>query len=440
MLDKFQKYYSEHQLFNQTDKILLAVSGGKDSVAMVDLFSKSQLNIGILHCNFKLRNNDSDLDEQLVEEIAQSYQVPFFKKNFDTKNYAEDKGISIQMAARELRYDWFEQIRESEGYDYVATAHHKNDVVETMLINLTKGTGIAGLHGILNKKEKVIRPLLCYTSQEITDFVKEQHLSYREDSSNTEVKYTRNKIRHQIIPKLEEINPSLIETLYDESQQFLELEQILIQKIDSEKKKYLKEEGDLIKIDIQKLLKLTPLRSYLYYFLKDSGFNIADVKNIIDGLDNHSGKTYYSSTHQLVKDRNELILRKKGKPSTTEFLINSTKDLEKLPFCLNLEVVDELSDLKINKSSNYAYLDANEVTFPLTIRKWEKGDAFRPLGMKGFKKVSDLFIDNKFSLVDKEDCWLLLSSKKIIWLIGHRIDDRFKVTDKTKKLFVFSTS
>ena len=263
MIEKFISYYKNNKLFNTTDNILLTVSGGKDSMTMLNLFKRNNLSFGIAHCNFQLRGEEAKKDEEFVKEYAENNNIPFYTIAFNTKEYAVEKGVSIQMAARELRYDWFEKIKIENDFEYIATAHHKNDVAETMLINITKGTGLAGLHGIANKNGNIIRPLLCFNRAEIDDYVKENNISYREDLSNSDTKYTRNLIRHTIIPELEKINSALIETLNDEANQFLGDEKIILSIISKEKKRLFLYDGDLIKINISELKKLAPLNSYL---------------------------------------------------------------------------------------------------------------------------------------------------------------------------------
>jgi len=435
MIKKFEKYYNEERLFSKTDKILLAVSGGRDSVAMVYLFYQAQLNFGIAHCNFKLRGKESDKDEQYVCDLAKKLNIPFYTKSFHTKTYAKKNKQSTQMAARELRYTWFAEIKEKNNYQYIATAHHKNDVAETLLINLTKGTGLSGLHGIKSKVGDVIRPLLCFNRSEINGFVEENKLTFREDKSNAKTKYVRNKIRHKVIPELEKINPSFVETIFNETQHFNELEQLLEAKINEDKKlcwKVLKD--GTIEIEIDKLLNLKPLRTYLYYFLKPYGFNDEDVVDVINSLNKQSGKQFYSSTHQLIKDRTKLILTEIKANDKQEFILEKMDDFNTLPFVLNVQLVPKEQLKTIKKDKKIAYLNAEKITFPLVVRKWKKGDKFKPFGMKGTKKISDFFIDEKFSLVEKENTWILAATNKIIWLIGYRIDDDFKISEKTKTI------
>ena len=445
MIKKFEKYYQKNELFTKTDKILLTVSGGRDSVAMVYLFYTAKLNFGIAHCNFKLRGKEADKDEKFVKELAEKLNVPFYTISFNTKKFAHEYKISTQMAARELRYTWFEEIRIKNNFNFIATAHHKNDVAETLLINLTKGTGLSGLHGITSKNGTIIRPLLGFNRTEINDFVQANKIKFREDKSNEETKYVRNKIRHNVIPELEKINPSLIETIFNETQQFAELEQLLEIKINEDRMKCFSVKDEIIEIDIPKLLKLNPLKTYLFYFLKPYGFNAEDVVDVMNSLEKQSGKKFLSKTHQIIKDRNQLIISSIKNTQNKEFKIESLKDFKLLPIHVNAQIVSkerlksikkDLPDGKAGK--NYAYLDAEKIHFPLTLRKWQQGDKFKPFGMKGVKKLSDFFVDEKFSLVEKENVWILASTNKIIWLIGHRIDDDFKLSSVTKSTLVLS--
>lgn len=435
MIKRFEKYYNNEFLFSKTDKILLAVSGGRDSIAMVYLFQAAQLNFGIAHCNFKLRGKDSDKDEKFVFDLAKKLKVPFYTTSFDTKTYAKTNKLSTQMAARELRYRWFAEIKEKNNFQYIATAHHKNDVAETLLINLAKGTGLSGLHGIKNKVGEIVRPLLCFNRTEIDAFIEENKLPFREDKSNEETKYVRNKVRHKIIPELEKINPSFIETIFNETQHFGELEQLLEIKIHEDKKKCWKTLRDgTAEINIENLLMLKPLKTYLFYFLKPYGFNAEDVIDVMNSLGKQSGKQFSSSTHQLVKDRNKLIISTIQQKEKTEFEIEKLEDFKKLPISIEAKMVAKNQLKTIKKDKNLAYLNAEKVTFPLVLRKWKNGDKFKPFGMKGMKKLSDFFVDEKFSLVEKEKVWILTANNKIVWVVGHRIDDDFKITEQTKDI------
>ena len=433
MLNKFQKYYKEHNLFAETDKVLLTVSGGKDSMVMMHLYLQRNIFIGVAHCNFKLRGEAANEDQLFVQEFCKENNIPFHTIAFETQKYASEKSISIKMAARELRYNWFETIRNENNYNCIATAHHKNDVAETMLINLTKGTGLAGLHGIRKSFSNIIRPLLCFSRKEIDAFVSDHKIMFREDKSNANTKYARNLIRHNVLPQLETINPSVVATLNSEAAQFSGDEKIIKDKIKMDKERLFIPSNNGFKIEIKELKKLAPLTSYLFYLLRDYNFNTTDISNIIGGLDTHSGKVYSSSSHQIIKDRDLLLLNKLESESVSNNEINSIKD-----FPFTAELLENNLELTIESSSKCAYLDFDKIQFPLIIRNWKPGDTFKPLGMKGNKKVSDFLIDAKISLLEKKKIMVLEQNGEIIWLIGQRIDDRFKLLTATKSILKLS--
>lgn len=439
MFQRFLLHISSEQLFVPSDTVLLAVSGGKDSMAMLHLFVKAKMNFAVAHCNFQLRDKAANEDENFVRQTCQQHQILFHSTRFDTANYAKANKLSTQMAARELRYQWFDALLKENNYQVVATAHHKNDVAETMLINLVKGTGISGLHGIKAKNNKLIRPMLCFTSEEIQAFVEQEKIAFREDQSNASVKYVRNKIRHQIIPELATINPNLIETLYRSSIVFLETEAILQQKIEEEKSKCISNDSKGTTISIAALQQLQPLHSYLFYFLQEFRFNIDDCRQIAVALSAESGKVFYSPTHQLVKDRDFLFISVIQKQNTEEYTITSLEDFSTLPIQINVQRIENTS-VRFEKSKQFAYLDEALLTFPLRLRKWKEGDFFVPFGMKGKKKVSDFFIDEKYSIPQKEAAWLLTDQNdEIIWIVNARTDQRYSVTKKTKIILVLNT-
>lgn len=435
MLQKFKTYYQKNELFKPSDKILLAVSGGKDSMAMLQLFIDAKLNFGVAHCNFNLRGAESDADEQLVMSVCEKHNIPFYQNSFDTKNYAEQNGVSIQMAARDLRYHWFNELSIENEYQYIATAHHKNDVAETMLINLAKGTGLSGLHGISKKAGKIIRPLLGFTREEIEEYVQENKVEYRDDKSNADNKYTRNSVRLDVIPLLEKINPNLIESLNQTANYLNDVELILQEKIEEEFRKCTEQKNGRTLFAIKKLQRLTPLSTYLYYFLKNYGFNATDISDIMDSLDEQSGKQFLSKTHQLVKDRGCLILQEIRNNINEQLTINSIKELEIKLFWKVEQHVSSIQ-FKIKKDTKYAYLDADKIEFPLIVKNWQEGDAFQPLGMKGKKKLSDFFIDNKVDVFTKQQIKILTQNNQIVWVVGFRIDETFKVTPNTKNILI----
>lgn len=439
MLLTFQNYIKSNQLFQPTDKILLAVSGGKDSMVMLNLFVAAKINIGVAHCNFQLRENAADEDENFVKQTCQQLNIPFHSIKFNTAEYAEEHKISTQMAARELRYRWFEEIKNTRQYDYIATAHHQDDVAETMLINLTKGSGLSGLHGIKAKNNHIIRPLLCFTSDEIQQYIKNNNIAFKEDQSNASVKYVRNKIRHEVLPKLAEINPNIIETLNKAAAHFLATENILMQKIDAEKKRCFTFENELVKINIEYLQELDPLTTYLYYFLSPYHFNFDDCEQISLSLNGNSGKQFLSTTHQLIKDREFLLLSLTTEKQPEPIIIHTINDFAESPINIKFELIEN-KNITFKIAKNIAYLNADKIVFPLCLRKWREGDSFTPFGMKGKKKLSDFFIDEKFSILEKEATWLLCNNnEQIVWVVNSRTDDNFRVNEQTKTILLLET-
>lgn len=433
-------YIKSEDLFSPSDKILLTVSGGIDSVVMCDLFHKAGFNFAIAHCNFRLRAKESELDEVFVRGLAKKYKAPFFCKRFNTAAFAEEKNISTQMAARELRYRWFKEIRRKEKFQYIATAHHQDDSIETYFINFIRGTGISGLHGILPKQGKVIRPLLFSDRNSIVSYARKHKLDHREDSSNASDKYMRNKLRLQIIPALKELNPALATTITENIHRLKNVELIYKKAVENQCSTIVKKNSNNITIPIEQLKKLQPLETYLYEFLKPYHFNAGTVKSIVEGLNGVSGKQFFSDTHRLIKDRDLLIIenRKSKKQIQKKEIFEIKRDQKKLMFdrlVLQFKILHVMPDPRISKPKS-EYIDLDKLEFPLEVRKWQKGDAFYPLGMKGKKKLSDFFIDKKLSINQKENTWLLTSKGEIVWVIGLRMDDRFKITDKTQRIYL----
>jgi len=443
MLNRFQKYISDNLLFDKKDKLLLAVSGGIDSVVMMELFSASGFDFAIAHCNFKLRGEESDKDELFVKGLAKEKKAKYFVKEFDTREFAEKNKLSIQMAARQLRYDWFESLIEKEGYSYYASAHHHDDQIETFFINLFRGTGISGLHGIKPKQGKLIRPLLFANRNDIETYATKNEIAFREDSSNKKTDYLRNNIRHNLIPGFQKIKPDFSDVMNQNILRFSQAEQIYRKEIEAQKKKIILIENKLVKIDIAQLEKLEPLETYLYEFLIPFGFSNSSTVDIIDSLSSESGKKFFSDSHVLIRDRDYLLIRKKNN-NQGEFNMEYEIFLEDHfifePIKLRLGKFEISHDFSFSDDEKIASLDFDKLTFPLIVRKWKEGDYFFPLGMNNKKLLSNFFIDNKFSLFEKEDTWLLISDDNIVWVIGHRIDNRFKVDKSTKNIFQITYS
>ncbi len=433
MLNNFIKYISDNNLFSKQDKIILTVSGGADSITMLDLFSKANFSFAIAHCNFNLRGNDSVKDAEFVEALSKKHNAPFYTISFDTINYSKENGISIEMAARELRYNWFEKIRIKDKYNFIATAHHKDDLIETLFINLSRGCGISGLTGFKNKSNFIIRPMLFANKNDIDLYVKQNKLDYKHDYTNDDTEIIRNNFRHKIIPLFEKINPNFKNSILKSINNFNDIEKIYFKSINTEKNNIITANKNIIKIDIKKLLNLEASKTYLYEFLKEYNFNSSNVDDIYASLTSQSGKIFYSKTHILNKDRDFLIINKiESKNNNINIISADIKSISK-PIKLKFESKNNKVDFKTT-NNNIAYLDKDKLKFPLRLRLWENGDYFYPLGMNKKKKMSDFLIDNKISLIEKENIYVLTSDENIIWIVGHRIDNRFKITDETKDI------
>jgi len=444
MLQDFKAYIKAESLFTQSDRILLAVSGGVDSIAMVRLFKDAGFEFGIAHSNFGLRGEESDGDETFVKELAAHIGVAFHVKHFDTKQFAAGQKISIQMAARDLRYEWFNEILTKNGYSYIATAHHLDDQSETFFINILRGAGISGMHGILPKQGKVIRPLMFTTRERISSFALGLGLAWREDRSNKSRKYLRNKLRLDVLSELYKINPQFSHKLNESISHLRDVESIYNSHIAGITADLVQHTPEGILISIDWVYEYEPHDTYLYELLKPFGFTFAVVKEIVHSLDTFSGKIFYSPTHRLLRDRENFIIQPLSELNA-ESSISETYTLNRdtvqiaSPVALEIYETIEIDGLPIGKAS-IACIDADKLVFPLQLRKWEKGDWFMPLGLKGKKKLSDFFTDQKLSLAEKEKIWLLVSGKDIVWVIGKRIDNRFRITPKTKNAFVISTT
>lgn len=436
--EHFLHYIHEHHLFQKKDKILLAVSGGVDSMVLCDLFLKTGTPCGIAHCNFQLRDKEADRDEAFVEDYAKQRGLPFHKTRFSTLQYAEDHQLSVEEAARNLRYEWFEKIRRQYAYQFIATAHHQNDNAETLLLNLFRGTGIHGLHGILPKRGKVIRPLLFLLKQDMLNYAAKQDIRFITDATNTATIYTRNFIRHEIIPVIETRFPGVVSRLNDNIQRFTEAEQLYNQAITCHRSKLVEQRAHEIFIPILKLLKSQPLHSIAYEIFKPFNFSYEQCRQIIQLADKTSGKVVYSATHQLLRDRKWFIISPLQAKDNTHIIIDKPEGATEAHGLRLKLAIKDVKETTLTTKDNMATLDAGKVQFPLLLRKWKQGDYFYPLGMRKKKKLSRFFIDQKLSLNEKEKVWILLSGERVIWVVGMRIDDRFKVTAGTKRVLKIS--
>ncbi|KQN38292.1 tRNA(Ile)-lysidine synthetase [Pedobacter sp. Leaf41] len=435
-LKQFQDFINQHELFARDNRILLAISGGKDSVLMLHLFKAIGVNIGVAHCNFNLRGDEAQRDENFVKMLSASLDVPFYLTHFDTKKYAAENKISTQMAARDLRYPWFEEIRVKYGYDLVASAHHQNDTLETMLINLTRGTGISGLHGILPKRQHLIRPLLFLNRNEIDEIIDKNHLDFVEDSSNQSTQYTRNKIRLGVIPKLKEINPDLEKTFTENAVRFAEVEAFLNTAVKKLAAKILQKKDDGVYIAIDEIVKLNPQRLLFFELLKPYGFTESVVQEILSHLNSLSGTHFFSSTHQAIINRDYLVIAEKNVDSVfNQFIHPSTYNIL---FGKDDITLSFSSEIKFEVGHYKAFVNADKLIFPLIVRNWQNGDKFIPLGMRQLKKVSDYFIDEKVPIHLKATTPILVNGNgDIVWIVGMRQDNRYKLTAATKKVAIF---
>lgn len=434
MLKQFEVNILKNDLFNKTDKLLIAFSGGVDSVVLCDLLTKAGYHFDLAHCNFQLRGTEANDDTSFCETYAKLIHAKCHTIYFNTKNYAVENKLSIQMAARELRYKWFKELISEHGYTYLLTAHHANDNAETLFVNLTRGTGIKGLQGIPEKQNNTIRPLLFATKEMIKNYAKKHNIHFREDSSNQEVKYKRNFIRHQIIPELKKLNPILEETLNTSIHYFKQSSQIVTQFCKSKFKDICEENNERLKINISLLLSEPQKETLLFEWLHPKGFKANQIEQLIIVLSdkNNVGKFFESSTHQLAVDRTYLIVKKKtNETNTTEFKINSISDTTHLPIKL---VLEEIKQTSFTNNKNELFISVTDYFFPLTLRKWKTGDKFQPFGMNGFKKLSDYFKDQKLSKFDKEAIWILESNQQIVCIVGYRMDNRFKVTNESNQI------
>lgn len=434
MLKAFQNQVNNNLSFLNESKIIIAISGGLDSVVLTHLCHQLNLNIALAHCNFNLRGKESDVDENFVLQLAEDLNLEVFIEKFDTEYFAKQNKLSIQMAARELRYNWFEELAEQLQFDYILTAHHADDNLETFLINLSRGTGIGGLIGIPEINDNIVRPLLPFSREEIKTYAKESNLKWREDSSNKSTKYLRNKLRHDVIPALKEVNPQFLQNFKKTQKHLHDTKQIVEDRLIRIEKKTVSVEDSVIKFNIKKLQKLSYPKAYLYQLLKD--YNFTEWYDIYNLLEAQSGKQVFSETHRLIKDRKYLLL---SKLDSDDFLSEGEESLlikentKQFQIPIGILFFDE-ADAIFGNRTTVIHIDKNKIKFPLTIRKWQKGDYFYPFGMTGKKKLSKYFKDEKLSLLDKENTWLLCSENNIVWVINKRADNRFKVTKKTKQI------
>lgn len=433
MLSTLQNNLKNNFPYLKEKKLLLAISGGIDSMVLLYLFHRLNLDISVAHCNFCLRNEESDTDEDFVRTTCEQLNIPFHIQRFDTKQFASDYKLSIQLAARKLRYDWFSELLSSQKLDHVLTAHHLDDEIETFLINLTRGTGLEGLTGIPAENGSIIRPLLQFSREQIEYFAKENNIQWREDSSNTSDKYLRNKLRHDMVPILKELNPSFMNSFQNTLDNLKQSQSLVDDASRIVYKRVVIEEENQKKIDISELMQLKNYEAYLYQWLKPLGFTAWD--DIYGLVHAQSGKQVFSEDYLLLKDRTYLIVTTRNSVNQTTYKIEKSDVQVNIPLKLTLCNIGYISNL----NSNCIFVDEDKIKFPLTIRKWQEGDVFYPSGMQGKKKVSKYFKDQKFSLIDKQNQWLLCSNDEIVWIINHRADQRFLANNNTKNILKLET-
>ena len=432
MIEKVRSYIKENRLLKPDDRVIVGLSGGMDSMTLIDVLLSLGYNCMAVHCNFHLRGEESERDAAFVEQWCESAKVGLVSVDFDTYRYAAEHKISIEMAARELRYKWFEDIRKEHHADAIAVAHHRDDLAETVLLNLIRGTGIRGLSGISPKNNFIVRPLLGVSRDEIEAYVDERKLPFIFDSSNSDDAFVRNFLRLNVIPLLEKINPSVKNSIYRTAQHVGEARKIYDFYVENQKKAIFA--GNRINIDKLKTT-LSPA-TMLFEILSPFGFNASVIEDICQCLDSIPGKVFYSNDYRLIKDRKDLILDKISDEnfSQREYAIDKVSQEITDPIRLKISLLS--GNITINKDARFLYADADKLSFPLTLRKWQPGDWFIPFGMKGRKKLSDFFTDRKFSLPDKENAWVLTSDEDIVWVVGERSDDRFKITESTENVLV----
>lgn len=430
MKEQIQQYIIQHQLLSGEKPVVVGISGGADSVALLHILVSLGYKCIAAHCNFNLRGDESFRDEQFTIDFTKRLQVPLCKISFETNKYAQENRLSVEMAARELRYRWFEELLNTYDADAVAVAHHRDDSVETLLINLTRGSGITGLTGIKPKNGNVVRPLLCVSREDIYAYIENNGLEYVTDSSNSSDIYTRNFIRLKVIPLLEEINPSVKASLARTANHLYDASLIYNHSIEEARKVIIQNN----RLSISALLSFPAPATILYEMLKPYGFSRTVCESIFTVLEKDSGKIFYSSTHRLLKDRSDLLIDVLSGEESKAYLINLEDDNVDLPVELKPEIVVIKEDYQIEKDRKFAYFDFDKLSFPLVLRHWQEGDWFVPFGMKGKKKISDYFNDKKFSLFDKEKTWLLCSGQDVIWIVGERTDNRYRIEKTTKRV------
>ena len=435
MLSELQQYNKVYHLFEPDEKLVLAVSGGVDSMVLTDLMQKAGAHFVVAHCNFHLRGEESDGDEQFVCEYAEKNDLQCFVNHFDTEKYAAKKGVSIEMAARDLRYAWFEELRQQLGYDKIVLAHHADDQIETFFINLLRGAGLHGLKGMKPKNGVLIRPLLWASREQIRKYAIENQIVWREDHTNAETVYLRNKIRNLLIPLMDEISADARNSI-GKSIGFLASENELYRQLLNERFLQLVSADGSVKGVEKSVFQGDNGFQLLFEWLRQYGFNTDQCRFVFEGLENSVGKRFYSPSHQVTIEREVLQLTEISDKSDEIYTIEAGQEDFDLPFRMHCACFEKWEGFEVEKKSSVGTFDLDKIDFPLTLRHWRQGDRFHPFGMKGSKLLSDFFVNQKYTNCQKESQWLLVSANgDILWVVGQRIDDRYKVQKDTKSVF-----
>ncbi|MEG1574823.1 MAG: tRNA lysidine(34) synthetase TilS [Bacteroidales bacterium] len=415
---------------NARDKVLIGLSGGADSVALLSVMKRLKYDCIAAHCNFSLRGKEAIRDRNFAAETAKTHNIPFIDVTFNTLEYVAAKNISVEMACRELRYEWFEKECLAQGCRYIAVAHHRDDSVETLLINLIRGTGISGLTGISPVNGNIIRPMLCLSRIEIEAYLSSRGLNFVTDSTNSETVYVRNKVRNILLPLMQSINPAVYSSLERTAANLRDAELLYREALKEAINRIVTYDIGKVYISVKSLISEPASRSVLYEIIKQYGFMPAQLDPIIAVLNKTSGLRFFSATHRIVKDRETLIISPLLDEDDT--ILHQAEDV------LNIEYIDNEGDYELGKDRTTVYFDADKLKTPLYIRHWHNGDRFIPFGMSGSQKLSDYFNNHKFTLIQKEEAQLLLAGEDIIWIVGERQSDKYKVVPATKKILKIS--
>jgi len=443
MLDRTVKKYIESlNLLPQGARVVVALSGGADSVALMDVLHRLDYYCIGAHVNFHLRGEESDRDAAFSHQLCRDLGIPFYKTDLYAAEYAEQEGVSVEMAAREMRYNWFEQLRKEQGAAAVAVAHHRDDSVETVLLNLIRGTGIRGLTGIKPRNGHVVRPLLCCTREDVLEYIEQRGLAFVTDRTNLLNEHRRNKIRLDVLPLLESIQPSVRESIARTMDHLAETEILYEQAIDEAKSRLCPTKKGTpvlpLKISLSALELEKAPQSVLYELLSEYGFGRPDVQSVWKNRFGTSGRVYFSHTHRLFFDRDCIMVTELPLQEVAEYPLEESQTSIVEPISLKCNFLKPGKECKISVAKSMAYLDADKLLFPLTIRHPRKGDNFIPFGMHGRKLISDYCIDCKMNAMEKEGLWLLCSGRDVVWVIGERIDNRFRVDEMTKRVYHLS--